>query len=328
MMRFETTVRDFHPDQIFDCGQCFRWSREPDGSWTGIAGGRVASVKLIPGQNPPAGQNPSAGQNPCAGRLVVSQAAGPAGETEESMEAFWREYLDLDRDYGKIKTALRQADPVMDRVIAAGEGIRILKQDLWETMVSFIISQNNNIPRIRGCIENLARQWGQPAAAPAGRPDGLPANVQGGRHAAGSAFHSLPGPDILASLTREDMDRCGMGYRGPYLIDTARQVLEAGGMDAVRQDLDAAKAQGPEQLAEALRRFAGVGPKVAACIALFGMQEMSAFPVDVWMRRILSDLYGMDEKNVREMERRGREDFAPWGGVAQQYLFFYARQNL
>lgn len=313
MMRFETTVRDFCPDQIFDCGQCFRWSREPDGSWSGIAGGRVANVKLIAdtSQNPRAGQNPLAGQNPCAGTLVVSQEAGPAGETEESMEAFWKEYLDLDRDYGMIKTALRQADPVMDRVIAAGEGIRILKQDLWETMVSFMISQNNNIPRIRGCIEALAKNYGQPVTAAGGR-----------------RLCSLPGPDILAALTREDMDRCGMGYRGPYLIDTARQVLEAGGMDAVRQDLEAAKAQGPEQLAEALRRFAGVGPKVAACIALFGMQELSAFPVDVWMRRILSDLYGMDEKNVREMERRGREDFAPWGGVAQQYLFFYARQNL
>ena len=324
MMRFETTVRDFCPDQIFDCGQCFRWSREPDGSWTGIAGGRVANVKLIPGQNPSAGGNPSAGQNPraggsmCAGRLVVSQAAGPAGETEASMEAFWREYLDLGRDYGRIKTALRQADPVMDRVIVAGEGIRILKQDLWETMVSFIISQNNNIPRIRGCIEALAKTYGQPAGewnSPAAGP--------GGR-----MLCSLPRPETLAGLKREDMDRCGMGYRGPYLIDTARQVLEAGGMDAAARDLETAKAQGPEILAEALRRFAGVGPKVAACIALFGMQELSAFPVDVWMRRILSDLYGMDEKNIREMERRGREDFAPWGGVAQQYLFFYARQNL
>ncbi|MDD6816570.1 MAG: 8-oxoguanine DNA glycosylase, N-terminal domain-containing protein, partial [Firmicutes bacterium] len=132
MMRFETTVRDFCPDQIFDCGQCFRWSREPDGSWTGIAGGRVANVKLIPDTS----QNPSAGGSMCAGRLVVSQEAGPAGETEESMEAFWKKYLDLGRDYGRIKKALRQADPVMDRVIAAGEGIRILKQDLWETMVS------------------------------------------------------------------------------------------------------------------------------------------------------------------------------------------------
>lgn len=325
MMRFETAVRDFCPDQIFDCGQCFRWSREPDGSWSGIAGGRAANVKLIPGQNPSAGQNPRAGQNPCAGQnpfagtLVVSQEAGPAGETEERMEAFWREYLDLDRDYGKIKSALRQADPVMDRVIAAGEGIRILKQDLWETMVSFIISQNNNIPRIRGCIEALAKNYGQPTEA----WDGKPAAGQDGRMRC-----SLPGPETLARLKREDMDRCGMGYRGPYLIDTARQVLEAGGMDAVRQNLAAAKAQGPETLAEALRRFPGVGPKVAACIALFGMQELSAFPVDVWMRRILSDLYGMDEKNVREMERRGREDFAPWGGVAQQYLFFYARQNL
>ena len=304
MLQFKTEVRDFSPDDIFDCGQCFRWSRQPDGSYTGIAGGRVAVVTLtgIPSQNP------SAADHPTSGILTVTQHCGPQGESEESMTRFWSEYLDLSRDYGTIKAFLRQHDPVMDRVIAAGEGIRILKQDLWETMVSFIISQNNNIPRIRGCIEALARQWGQPAGEWEGR-----------------TWYSVPEPEILASLQREDMDACGMGYRGPYLIETARQVLEQGGMDAVRRNLENTT---EDTLLDALRNFAGVGPKVASCIALFGLGRMQAFPVDVWMRRIMRQLYGIDEKDTDKMQQKAEKNFAPWGGIAQQYLFCYARRNL
>ena len=311
MMKFETKVRDFCPDHIFDCGQCFRWSRQEDGSWTGIAGSHVANVKLIPdtAQNIPSGQNIFSEQNISSGTLIVTGICGRPAETEEEFREFWRAYLDLDRNYSEIKDFLRDRDSAMDRVIASGEGIRILKQDLWETMISFIISQNNNIPRIRGCIESLARSFGTPA----------------GRFM-GEDYYSLPSPETLAGLVREDLEVCRLGYRGPYLMETARQVLAAGGMKAVELQLAEAKEKGPEALAEALREFSGIGPKVAGCIALFGMADLRAFPVDVWMRRIMHEIYGIDEKNVREMERRGREDFAPWGGLAQQYLFFYARQ--
>lgn len=305
MMKFETKVRDFCPDHIFDCGQCFRWSRGEDGSWTGIAGSHVANVKLIPDT----GQNISSEQTISTGTLIVTGICGRQGETEEEFRRFWREYLDLDRNYSEIKDFLRRRDPAMNRVIASGEGIRILRQDLWETMISFMISQNNNIPRIKGCIEALARSFG----APAGR-------------FMGEDYYSLPSPEVLAGLSREDLEVCRLGYRGPYLIRTARQVLDAGGMKAVELQLSEAKEKGPEALVEALREFSGIGPKVAGCIALFGMADLRAFPVDVWMRRIMHEIYGIDEKNVREMERRGREDFAPWGGLAQQYLFFYARQ--
>ena len=127
----EFPVKDFHLDHIFDCGQCFRWNRAADGSWTGIAGGRVARMRM---------EQES---------ILTIEGIPLPGESEESFAAFWYEYLDLGRDYGKIKRSLGRGDAAMRRAIKAGAGIRILNQDLWETMVSFIISQNNNIPRIK-----------------------------------------------------------------------------------------------------------------------------------------------------------------------------------
>ena len=136
-------VKDFDLDHIFDCGQCFRWSRQPDGSYTGIAMGKAVNVSLV--------------EESARLDLVIDNCS------EDDFEKIWRGYLDLDRDYGAIKETLSASDEVMAKAICGGEGIRILKQELWEAMVSFIISQNNNIPRIKGCIENLARLFGDPA---------------------------------------------------------------------------------------------------------------------------------------------------------------------
>ena len=154
-------VKDFNLDHIFDCGQCFRWSRQPDGSYTGIAMGKPVNVSL---KEVPAGEGSgadvSAEPDGCTSPrldLVIDNCSA------DDFEKIWRSYLDLDRDYGAIKAALSESDEVMTKAISGGEGIRILRQELWETMVSFIISQNNNIPRIKGCIEKLARIFGEPA---------------------------------------------------------------------------------------------------------------------------------------------------------------------
>ena len=129
-------IKDFDLDHIFDCGQCFRWTKQEDGSYTGIAFGRVVNMQV-------AGDNKD--------ELVID------GCCEEDFNNIWRPYLDMDRDYSAVKVTLAEGDDIMARAIESGTGIRILKQDLWETMVSFIISQNNNIPRIKGCIEKLAK---------------------------------------------------------------------------------------------------------------------------------------------------------------------------
>ena len=260
-------VKDFNLDHIFDCGQCFRWKKQQDGSYTGTAMGKTVNMDFIY----------DAGSD-CSGTLIIN------GADEDDFQNIWKGYLDLDRDYGLIKEQLAAKDPVVAEAIEYGRGIRILRQDLWETIVSFIISQNNNIPRIRGCIEKLACQFGQ-----------------------GDAF---PGPKVFAELQPEDLAEIKLGYRAPYIIKTSQQVLQQGF---------------PENM-EQLLSLQGVGPKVANCISLFGMGNLESFPVDVWVKRVMNRMYGFDEKDRKGMEKFAKENFLMYGGIAQQYLFYYIRQ--
>ena len=278
-------VADFEPEHIFECGQCFRWSREPDGSYTGIALGRVINVSC-PFDEKGQGRD-----------LVLTNAS------EEDLEQIWKPYFDLGRDYGQIKKVLKAGDPVMARAVECGRGIRILRQDFWETLISFIISQNNNIPRIRLCIERLAKNFGTPA----------------GRFR-GKAYFNLPTPEVLAETSVQELRACGLGYRAPYLVETARQVMEAGGPDPVAKRL-----AGSDDPAAELEQFRGVGPKVANCIALFGIGRYDAFPIDVWVRRVMHQLYHIDEKDTKKMKAYAAGHFKEYGGFAQQYLFYYIR---
>ena len=302
-LRISIPVKDFHLEHIFDCGQCFRWNRNEDGSYTGIAGGRAVRMEFQPAVSDSAKSSASGAILKTEGLLTITGLAGAEVETEEDFHNFWYDYLDLGRDYGKIKRSLGRGDANMRRAIKAGQGIRILKQDFWETMVSFIISQNNNIPRIKGCIESLCEQFGEQVTG----PDGL-------------IWYDIPGPEVLASLKREDLDSCRLGYRAPYLIETARQVLERGGAEAVKEELSREK-----DAIAALTDFAGVGPKVASCIALFGVGRFDAFPIDVWMRRAMHTVYNIEENRVKEMQEYAAEHFGKYGGIAQQYLFYYIR---
>lgn len=264
-------IRDFHTDHIFDCGQCFRWDREEDGSYTGIAGDRPANISFEEG-------------------ILRIDAPGIEGGDEEE-EAFWRDYLDLDRDYGKIKKHLARRDPILKEAISYGEGIRILRQDPWEALVSFIISSNNNIPRIKKNIRDLAEGFGRPAG-----------------EFRGQMFYTLPSPQVLAALTKEDLAPCRLGYRGGYLIKTAAMVEAAG-----------------EVTFDDLLSYSGVGPKVADCIALFSMGRYERFPIDTWVEKVMRELYGLENK--RAMASFAAETFGRWGGIAQQYLFHYMRYH-
>lgn len=293
-------VKDFDLDNIFDCGQCFRWNRQPDGSYTGIAMGKAVNMSLEQGPAKSRADSRTEGFAGTRTDLVID------GCTEEDFEKIWRPYLDLDRDYGAVKRKLAESDQVMAKAIEGGSGIRILRQDLWETMVSFIISQNNNIPRIKGCIENLSRLFGRPA----GEYDGV-------------EYYNVPSAEVMAELTDGDLAPIRLGYRAPYLVETARQVMAKGGIEAVAAELEAAAT--PEEACEYLRQFQGVGPKVASCIALFGLGRLEAFPIDVWVRRVMNRLYGIDEKDIKGMNAYAAEHFGENGGIAQQYLFYYIR---
>ncbi|MDD6154625.1 MAG: DNA glycosylase [Eubacteriales bacterium] len=303
-------IDDIDLRDMFDCGQCFRWYAGEDGSYTGTAMHRKVRVRLLP--------EPGAEKR---GRLAI----WPCDERE--FNEIWRPYFDLDRDYSAIKARLTENDEIMARAVEYGGGIRILKQDPWEAIVDFIISQNNNIPRIKGCVENLCKYFGEPiedlpshaSAKPlAADASGEPAPAQAAKGAGeGGAASSLPGaydipsPEKLAGLTVEDLAPIRLGYRAKYLIKTARQVVETG----IPSDYDA------------LLALEGVGPKVANCIALFGLAAYESFPIDVWVRKVMHALYGLDEDDKKAMAVFARERFGELGGFAQQYLFYYMRDT-
>lgn len=315
-------VRDFNTDHIFDCGQCFRFEKEEDGSWTGTAFDRIINVRFEPYDKTGAGE--AAVEN--TGRVIIENAG------QDEAEKIWRPYFDLSRDYGAIKRELALRDPVIEQAARHGYGIRILRQDPWETVLSFIISQNNNIPRIKKCIESVAVNFGRKIGEFRGR-----------------TFYSLPAAETLAELSESDLACCRLGYRAKYLVETARMLAADGcrrlnGL-ASRDDTAPAKntdgqasttsdgntdGQAPassEEAFEYVSSLCGVGPKVANCIMLFGLARYDRFPIDVWMRRVMSDLYGFDENDMAAMEDFARKTYGRWGGIAQQYLFYYARSG-
>jgi len=283
-------ISDFNPDQIFNSGQCFRWYREDDGSYTGVIEGAFANVayKII---------DPK--KNLGALRVVSNYLT----DRSEQSVRFWRNYFDLDRDYGAIKRRLGTEDPVMTRAIRAGSGIRILNQNKWETLISFIISQNNNIPRITGCIENLCMQFGRKIGTVRGR-----------------TLYAFPSVDRLSTLREQDLESCRLGYRARYIVEAARQVAYDGGAM-----LESGEGIPTEQIDRYLRTLSGVGPKVANCIMLFSMKKMEVFPIDVWVKRVMNRLYGMGEENVSAIKDYASRNYGEYGGLAQQYLFYYTR---
>lgn len=277
-------VRDFGLSHVFDCGQCFRWNREEDGSYSGVAFGRSLNL--------------SEGSGKKEGTVLIRGADG------EAFEKIWKKYFDLERDYGLIKDRLTANDPVMKEAAAFGAGIRILNQDEWETLISFIISQNRNIPLIKKSVEELSRLFGEP--------------VEGwdGREA-----YAFPSVERLAELNEDDIGMCRLGYRTRYVIETAKAVAENPDL------LYDMTGRSYEEAFDYLRSFCGVGPKVANCVLLFSMEKYASFPVDVWVRRLMSILYGSSESDAGSAQKIAADFFGDLGGFAQQYLFYYAREK-
>lgn len=256
----------FHPDQTLDCGQAFRWEKQPDGSYRGAAGKRYCEITQQ------------------GGFLLLG------GITEEDFDGFWRGYFDLDRDYGAILESFRR-DPLLARAVDFAPGIRVLRQDSWEALCSFIISQNNNIPRIKGIISRLCGGWG--------------AELQNG-------WHAFPEAKTLAALTPADLAPLRAGFRARYLIDAAQKVASG---EVVLEDLAVMPL---EEARNSLRRITGVGVKVAECTLLYGCGRVECFPMDVWMKRAMETLF---PNGLPACAR-------PWAGIAQQFIFHYARHHI
>ena len=258
------------PDIVFDCGQCFRFRKTGD-TWTGVAHERVLTVR-----------------DTAEGLELIGAA--------KDAETIWRGYFDADRSYADILKQL-SSDEAVRMSAETFRGMRLLRQEPFETLISFIISANNNIKRIMGIIDALCRLAGREIAP---------------------GMYAFPEPKAIAALEEHQLTECGAGYRAPYIVKTARAVADGFDLEALRaMDYIDAKKQ--------LLTLYGVGPKVADCILLFSLDHGCAFPQDVWIKRALAGIYGVSFKNDRELVSFAREHFGDNAGIAQQYIFHYAR---
>jgi len=263
-----TGVSDFDPVKIFECGQCFRWNADERGAYTGVAFGRAARVRRD------------------GGSVFITGSV-------EDFENVWRHYFDLDRDYADIRRRIC-VDDHMREATQYGAGIRILRQDGWEALCSFIISQCNNIPRIKNIISVLCREFGDKIDFE------------------GSGYYTFPVAAKIAGLDEEALIPLRCGYRAGYIVSAANAVASG------RIDLDALSRGSLEDAREALKTIHGVGNKVADCTALFGLNMPDAFPLDVWIKRAVAGHYGPGfDPGI----------FSPFAGIAQQYIFYYARSR-
>ncbi|MFO7637432.1 MAG: DNA glycosylase [Clostridia bacterium] len=271
-------ISDFDLQQTLECGQCFRWSRDGQGIYTGVACGMVLRARQ-------------------EGSTLILKGVGEKDDTGS-----WIDYFDLGTDYAHIKETLSR-DNVLNRAIRRFPGIRILRQELVETTLSFILSTNNNIPRIKGNIEGLCKRFGKEVSFD------------------GKTYHAFPEVERIAQSTCEEVSLCKGGYRCAYILETSGMMSKR---PITRESM---AAMGYEKARSTLKTFRGVGDKAAECILLFSCGYLNAFPVDVWIKRIMEAYYIKKSVSSAYVARYGQEIFGPLAGYAQQLLFSYAREN-
>ena len=267
-----TIADDFDLNKIANSGQCFRWTKTEENTYRIIAG------------------------ESCLYITALEKDRYDLDCSEPEFDHFWREYFDLRTDYQKIRKRIdRIEDPFLWEAAEHEKGIRILRQDPWEMLITFIISQNRNIPAIRRSVELLAESCGK--------------KLQDAR---GQEYYGFPSPNAAADLSERELLVCRLGYRWKYIQSAAKAVLNGG------IDLNALQAADEKTTISALTGLYGVGIKVANCVSLFGLHHMDAFPIDVWMKRILTEQYPAGYPY---------EKYAPFNGICQQYMFAFYRHR-
>lgn len=275
----EGISEDFDPQHVFDCGQCFRWLKEEDDSYTGVVQGKVVNVKK-------------------ENDLIIFD-----NTNKEDFDNIWFDYFDLGRDYSEIKNELKVMDEYLEKASEFGKGIRILQQDGWEMLISFIISANNRIPMIQRAINNLSQKYGKFIGEYRGKK-----------------YYAFPTPEELSQASVEDIRACQTGFRDKYIKSVVDYVNENNENVLFYRRLNT------DECIKELMKFNGVGPKVADCIALFGMQKYDTFPVDVWVKRVMEEFYVEDNLSLPKIRQFALGKFGDSAGFAQQYLFYYARE--
>ena len=286
-MKEQTTllldIDSFDLKHIFECGQCFRWYLNSDNSYTGVVRNNVLNIKK-------------------SNNNIFISSYG-----DETLNELVYTYFDLSRDYKKIKSTLSKIDKNIEKSINYGNGIRLLNQDLWETIISFIISANNNIPRIRKIIENICKSYGKKIIWK------------------NDVFYTFPTPKELSNATVEDLRNLGLGFRDTRVYETT-QIISSG-----KINLESLKKQNTNTVRDILLSLPGIGPKVADCILLFSdLKRLEVFPIDVWVRRVMNELYiklnDESKVNKKEILELANKKYSNLAGLAQQYLFYWKRE--
>ncbi len=274
----------FNLKDIFTCGQCFRWEENEDKSYTGIVKENVINIKK-------------------QGNDYVIKSVG-----NDEIEKLVIDYFDLNRDYKALQEKLSKIDENMEKSIKYGQGIRLLNQDLWETLISFIISANNNIPRIQKIIKRLSKNFGKKIIFE------------------NNEYYTFPTAQELKDVSIEKYRELGLGFRDKRIYETTQIILEN---KVNLQELE----NNPNTLEvrEILLTLPGVGPKVADCILLFSdLKRLEVFPIDVWVNRVMNELYIHGDENKiskKQIEQIAKEKFGNLAGLAQQYLFYWRRDS-
>ncbi|MBR5309444.1 MAG: DNA glycosylase [Clostridia bacterium] len=263
------SAKNFLPEQVFDCGQCFRFDKNERGNYCGVARGKFIEIEK-------------------SGDDILLHNC-----KENDFNGIFRDFFDLDFDYSAIPSDFPN-DEILKKASEFGSGIRILHQDNWEALCSFIISQNNNIPRIKGIIRNLCERYGEPVFT----------------DDCGKIHYSFPSAEIIADAGESAMAELRTGFRAKYIYDAASKV--ASGKIDLNEPYALSYADGAKYLME----IKGVGLKVASCVLLFSYRKYDSFPVDVWVKRILQKYYD---------GKADAEYFGRYAGLCQQYLFYFER---
>lgn len=276
--------KDFNSTHIFECGQCFRWNLQESGNYIGVVKNSVIEV------------------------IEKEDEVIFRGVSESNLKDIVIEYFNLEMNYREIKNKLSRVDNYLKESIEFGNGIRILNQDIFETIISFIISANNNIPRIKKIIENLSKNYGK--------------RIEYN----GKIYYTFPTVEDLSKATVADLRNLGLGFRDKRVYTTTRMIL--------KKEIDIEKLKklkDTEKLREEILKLDGVGPKVADCILLFAFNRYDVFPIDVWVRRVMNDLYIKNPQESKvskvEIKKLAEKKYGKLAGLAQQYLFYCKREN-
>ncbi|WP_288979627.1 DNA-3-methyladenine glycosylase [uncultured Parvimonas sp.] len=273
-------VENFDARAIFTCGQAFRWYEEKDGSFTTVHLGRVLNV------------------------LNEKDRVVFKGTNLEEFKKIWLDYFDLNTNYKEIRKTL-SGNEILVNAMEYGKGIRILNQNHFEMLISFIISANNMIPRIKKSIEVISMRYGKFICEDENRK-----------------YYSFPTVEELSNATVEDLrEFAKVGFRDKRIFDTVNMILN----DKI--DLNSFESLETDILREELLKFSGVGNKVADCIMLFSYKRGEVFPVDVWIKRVMEKLFIKQETPVKKIAKEANRIFGKYAGYAQQYLFYYGREE-